>query len=65
MKDRRPPSGSLFSGCPALPRFSAEGHKNRQTRTAERTVTGRIRMAGRRKVTWGKCEEGKMNREGR
>lgn len=76
MKDRRPPSGSPFSCCPGFPRFSAEGHKNRQTRTVERTLTGTIRTAGNGAEAEGQSEEvfegrhmssqeGKTNREGR
>lgn len=57
MKDRRPPSGSLFSCYPGLPRFSAEGHTNRLTRTVERTLTGTIRTAGSVAKTEGQVEK--------
>lgn len=40
-----------------LPRFTAEGHTNRQTRTVERTLTGTIRMAGSVAKTEGQVEK--------
>lgn len=40
-----------------MPRFTAEGHTNRQTRTVERTLARPIRMAGSVAKTEGQVEK--------